>query len=101
MHLEKRRYANIYNAKDAKTFAILVTTKKGQNNLLGKAETIKEMLGQAGKSAFVVVMDEINDAALTGIKADAFINTACPRIVEDSFSRPIINVEDVEKIFEC
>ena len=100
-HLEKRRYANIYNAKDARTFAILVTTKKGQNELLGRAETIKERLEHAGKDAFIAVMDEINDAALLGIKADAFINTACPRIVEDSFSKPIINVEDVEKIFEC
>lgn len=99
--LEKRRYANIYNAKDAKSFAILVTTKKGQNELLGRAETIKERLAEAGKDAFIVVMDEINDTALLGIKADAFINTACPRIVEDTFSKPIINVEDVEKIFEC
>ncbi len=98
--LEKRRYANIYNAKDAKTFAILVTTKKGQNELLGKAEELKKKLEENNRSAFVLVMNEINDAALLGIKADAFVNTACPRIVEDSFSKPIINAEDVEKVLQ-
>lgn len=98
--LEKRRYANIYNAKDARTFAILVTTKKGQNELLGKAAAIKAKLKAHDREAFVLVMNEINDSALLGIKADAFVNTACPRIVEDHFSKPIINAEDLDKLFE-
>lgn len=96
--LEKRRYANIYNAKDARTFAILVTTKKGQHELLGQAEAIKNKLHDSGKNAFILVMDEINDSVLLGIRADAFVNTACPRIVEDSFSKPIINAEDLDKV---
>lgn len=96
--LEKKRYANIYNAKDARTFAILVTAKKGQNELLGKAEGIKIKLEENGRNAFILVMDEINDSALLGIRADAFVNTACPRIVEDSFSKPIINAEDIDEV---
>ena len=100
MAVEKRRFANIYNAKDAKTFAILVTTKKGQHQLIGRAEEIKAKLENSGKSAFIITMNEINDSALLGIKADAFINTACPRIVEDHFSKPIINVEDIVKVLE-
>ena len=96
--LEKRRYANIYNAKDAITFAVLVTTKKGQHELLEKAEKIKEMLQKNGKNAFVLVMNEINDTTLMGIRADAFVNTACPRIVEDHFSKPIINAEDLNEV---
>ncbi len=96
--LEKRRYANIYNAKDARTFAILVTAKKGQNQLLGSAEEIKEKIRKNGRDAFVLVLNEINDAALMGIKADAFVNTACPRIVEDHFSKPVINVEDLDMV---
>ena len=98
--LEKRRYANVYNAKNARTFAVLVTTKKGQNQLLGQAEELKNNIEKNGRIAVVVVMHEINDTALLGIKADAFVNTACPRIVEDSFSRPIINAEDLDKVFE-
>ena len=96
--LEKRRWANIYNAKDAVTFAVLVTTKKGQNELLAKADEIKKQIESSGRSAFVVVLNEINDTSLLGIKADAFVNTACPRIVEDHFSKPIVNAEDVEKV---
>ncbi len=98
MAVEKRRFANIYNAKDAKTFAILVTTKKGQHQLLGKAEEIKKQMESRGKSAFIITMSEINDNAMLGIKADAFINTACPRIVEDHFSKPIINVADLDEV---
>ncbi len=98
--IEKRRYANIYNAKGARTFAILVTTKKGQNELLGKAEKIKETIKRNGRDAFVLVMNEINDAALAGVMADTFVNTACPRIVEDHFSKPIINTEDLDKVLE-
>jgi len=96
--LERRRYANIYNAKNARSFAVLVTTKKGQNQLLGKAEEIKSMIKERGRDAFILVMNEINDTTLLGVKADAFVNTACPRIVEDSFSKPIVNAEDVEKV---
>ncbi len=97
---EKIRWGRIFNAKSARTFAVLVSSKKGQFNLLGQAEEIKKSIEAAGKKAFIVVMDEINDAKLAGIKADAFINTACPRIADDTFSRPFINAGDVEKIFE-
>lgn len=100
MQLEKRRLANIYNAKDAKSFAVLVTTKKGQNQLLGSAEEIKQKLESSGKEAFIVTMNEINDSAMLGIKADAFINTACPRIIEDHFSKPIINAADLDEVLE-
>ena len=96
--LEKRRYANIYNATNARTFAVLVTTKKGQNNLIGKAEQLKASIEARGREAFIVVMNEISDMTLAGVRADAFVNTACPRIVEDHFSRPIINADDLEKV---
>ncbi len=97
---EKIKYANIFSAKDAKTFAILVTTKAGQNQLLGKAEEIKKKIEENQRSAFIVIMNEITDQNLQGIKADAFINTACPRILEDRFSKPMINANDLEKVFE-
>jgi len=96
--LEKRKWANIYNAKDARTFAVLVTTKKGQNELLVRADEIKGKIQASGRNAFVVVLNEINDTNLLGIKADAFVNTACPRITEDHFSRPIINAEDIDEV---
>ncbi len=97
--LEKRRYANIHNAKDARTFAILVTTKKGQNQLQGEVDSIKKKLREHGRNYCVISLNEINDTNLLGIRADAFINTACPRIIEDSFSKPIVNAQDLEELF--
>ncbi|MFA4819847.1 MAG: diphthamide biosynthesis enzyme Dph2 [Candidatus Aenigmatarchaeota archaeon] len=97
--IEKRRYANIYNAKDAKTFAILTTTKKGQFEMLARAEDVRKQLEENGRNAFILIMHEINDTSLMGIRADAFVNTACPRIVEDHFSKPILNPEDLKEVF--
>src|SRR3989338_4558469 len=96
--IEKRRYANIYNAKDAKTFAILTATKKGQFELLAKAEEIRKRLEENDRNAFILIMHEINDDALAGVRADAFVNTACPRIVEDHFSKPILNPDDLREV---
>ena len=98
--LEKRRYAHIYKAKDAKSFAILVSTKAGQNNLIGSAEKIASYLRERDKKALILVMDEIRDEKLLGIKVDAFINTACPRLIDDTWGKPFVNANDVEKIFE-
>jgi 2-(3-amino-3-carboxypropyl)histidine synthase len=97
---EKRRYVHIFNARNAKSFAVLVTSKAGQHNLIGSAEKIKKQLEERDKKAYILVMDEITDSVLSGIKVDAFINTACPRLLDDTWSRPFINAGDVEKIFE-
>lgn len=96
---EKRRYASIFLAKDAKSFAILVSTKEGQSELLRKAKQIKDYLQKNGKGAYILVMDEINDEKLLGLQVDAYINTACPRITDGDFSKPMINALDVEMLF--
>ena len=98
--LERRRWAHIYKAREAKTFGILVSTKEGQNQLIGNAEKIRQLLERKDKKAFVLVMDEIRDDMLLGIKADAFINTACPRIMDDTWTRPLVNATDVDKLFD-
>jgi 2-(3-amino-3-carboxypropyl)histidine synthase len=94
---EKKRYANIEKARNAKTFGILVTSKPGQFDLQ-KAEDTKKRLEKGGKKAYIFVMDEIRDDRLLGLKIDAFINCACPRIVEDSFHKPVVNAKDVDKV---
>lgn len=85
-------------AKDAKIFGILVSTKPGQMNLK-TAENIKKELEAKGKEAYLLVMDEIKPDKLLGIKCDAWINTACPRItIEDrtSFDKPILNPDELD-----
>ena len=95
MRSEKKRFANIEKAKDATIFGILISSKSGQ---FQNPDDIEKMLQAKGKKTVKIIMNEITQERLEGLKVDAFINTACPRIVEDVFHRPIINAEDVEKI---
>lgn len=97
---EKKRFANIYNAKNARSFAILVSSKEGQRELLAAASEIKKKLEQKDKKAFIVIMDEIRDNKLMGIKVDAFVNTACPRLTDDTFSKPFVNAGDIDILLE-
>jgi len=96
---DKVRWGRISKAKDACIFGILVSTKPGQTDMK-QAESIKDELEKRDKKAFILVMDKITDAALLGLDVDAFINTACPRLMDDSWSKPFINAADVAKIFE-
>ncbi|MDI6720977.1 MAG: diphthamide biosynthesis enzyme Dph2 [Candidatus Aenigmarchaeota archaeon] len=96
----KLRYGNIFRAKDAKTFGILVSSKKGQRGLLARAERVRSCLEQKHKKAFIIVMNEITDEKLLGLKVDAFINTACPRITDMPFSKPVINANDLDVLLE-
>ncbi|MDD2531606.1 MAG: diphthamide biosynthesis enzyme Dph2 [Candidatus ainarchaeum sp.] len=93
----RQRILLIEQAKNAKEYAILVTTKEGQNRIT-KALKIKKDLEKAGKKAKIYSMDFISQESLLGINAEAFINTACPRIsIDDYFNykKPIINYTEV------
>ncbi|MBI2579629.1 MAG: diphthamide biosynthesis enzyme Dph2 [Candidatus Aenigmarchaeota archaeon] len=96
----KLRYGRIFRARDAQTFGILISSKKGQKEMTGMAEGIKKRLEQKDKKALIIVMNEITDDRLLGIKVDAFINTACPRIADMQFTKPFINAEDVGILLE-
>ncbi len=97
---QKIRYGRIFNARDATTFGILVSSKKGQKELLAKAYYVRQRLEQRNKKAFIIVMNEITDSKLMGLKVDAFINTACPRISDMQFTKPMINADDIELLLE-
>ncbi|MBI5061229.1 MAG: diphthamide biosynthesis enzyme Dph2 [Candidatus Aenigmarchaeota archaeon] len=90
---EKRMAARVSHANEAKVFAILLSSKPGQFRL-AEAERLKNDIKKKDKKAFIVIMDEITNEKMLGIAADCFINTACPRIVEDKFSKTIINIDE-------
>jgi 2-(3-amino-3-carboxypropyl)histidine synthase len=96
---DKVRWGRISKAKDAYIFGILVSTKPGQTDMK-LAEQIKTELEKRDKKAFILVMDKISDAVLLGLCVDALINTACPRLADDQWSKPFVNAADVGKIFE-
>ncbi len=93
----KKRIILIERAKDAVNFAILVSTKEGQNRI-SEAKKIRKELQKAGKTAKIYSMDFISNDTMLGVKAEAFINTACPRISIDDFMQyklPIINKTEI------
>ena len=67
----------------SKNVGLLITTKLGQNEFK-RVENLRERLENKGKSVFVFIADEINLIQLENFNfIDVWINTACPRIVED------------------
>ncbi|MDI6798906.1 MAG: diphthamide biosynthesis enzyme Dph2 [Candidatus Aenigmarchaeota archaeon] len=77
--------------KDAKRVGILVSWKKGQ---VKNPFELKKELEKDGKEVYVLAMDEIAPEKIEGLKLDALISLACPRIGIDDLERykiPIIN----------
>ncbi|MCX8195416.1 MAG: diphthamide biosynthesis enzyme Dph2 [Candidatus Micrarchaeota archaeon] len=100
--LEKKKQGSMLAASKAKTFGILVSTKCGQINLNG-ARMAKRMLEKKGKKAAILVANELNPIALQNFMSfEAYINTACPRINEDteSYGKPIVNLADLKRLLE-
>jgi 2-(3-amino-3-carboxypropyl)histidine synthase len=96
--ITRQRFAAIANAKNAKSFALIVSTKAGQ--IRAKyAEKLKKIIEKQNKSAFLVYMDLIDPSQLLNYKVDAFVSFACPRIAIDDWSRfnkPIITPIELE-----
>ncbi len=89
----RQRYALISRAAEAKSFGILVSTKKGQCRK-EKALELKKLIEKNGRKAFLLAMDFFEPEHLLGVDIDALVNTACPRIAIDDFARfpkPLIN----------
>ena len=95
--LLKQRYASIQEAKDAKTFGILVGLKPGQKHLDDALKT-KALAEKTGRAAFLLAGREITpDALMEFPSIDAYVNTACPRISLDApgkFQKPILTVNE-------
>lgn len=91
----QRRQGQLAKFLGSKVVGILSTTKPGQNQSL-KAEELREKLEKAGKEIFVLLADEINFASLKNFNfIDVWINTVCPRIVEDF---KCLNLSDLKQI---
>ena len=94
----RQRNGAIASAQSAQTFGIVVSTKVGQNRM-EMARDLVRLAGKHGKGARVFVMDDVNQAALEGYKVDAWVNTACPRIVIEDyvlFKKPILTPQEFE-----
>jgi len=96
--LLRKRFAAIESAKTAESFLVIVCSKPGQNRS-DVADILIEKIKKQGKNAHRVLMNEITPDSLIPFKADAYINTACPRIaIDDSarYSKPMLTVTEAE-----
>lgn len=99
---ERKRTASIIAASEAKSFGILLSTKHGQFNLKG-ALSAKSIIERAGRQAQILVASEFSPLSLNNfLSFDAYINTACPRIIDDweAFGKPIVNISDLHRLIE-
>jgi 2-(3-amino-3-carboxypropyl)histidine synthase len=95
----RQRYQAIEQAKGAKTYGILISTKIGQLRFK-LAKAIKEKLKVYGKEAYLFAGDELKAEQFNYLKGvDCLISTACPRIAIDdflSYKLPIITPIELE-----
>lgn len=91
----KRQRGRIAKALSADSYGVLVSTKDGQFNLKG-AFSIMERLRSHGKRVFLFAGDELTPENLMPFKVDCWVNTACPRLAEDEYNRPVVNAEELE-----
>jgi len=89
----RKRIAMIEKVRQAKTVAIWVSTKRGQQRI-GLAKSLKEKFEKRGKKAFLFASDLIKPEYLLGIESEAIVCTACSRIAFDDsslFKQAIVN----------
>jgi len=92
-----QRWANIVEAKQAKSFGVLISLKSGQKRLK-EAMNIKEKLEKSGLTGTLLALREVTPSALMQFPGiDAFINTACPRLSLDdapNFGKPLLSLNE-------
>ncbi len=101
VRLRKKRKGSIIKAVDANVFGILVSTKIGQFNV-ALANHLKKEIDKRGKESFILVANTFDPLTLQNFRSfDAYVNTACPRIVDDveSFGKPILNPDMLFEVF--
>ena len=96
----KQRYALIAKAMDAHAFCVLVGTKAGQKRFHLAYELVEKAI-ERGYDAYMVTINEVTPWTLYQFPAEAYVNTACPRIAIDDirlFKAPMLTPIEFEMI---
>ena len=96
--MQLQQQARIAKFNEAKTVGILVTTKPGQNEVQAKAADLKKGMEKQGKQAFVFMAETFSPQELENFpQVEVWVNTACPRIVDDlkSYKKTIVNANEL------
>jgi 2-(3-amino-3-carboxypropyl)histidine synthase len=92
--LKRRRFAVMEQAFGAKSIGIIVSTKSGQQRM-----ALAERLAGLSPHAVIIAMQEVSPDELLNLGFDAFVNTACPRLVYDDqvrFPVPVLSPQEFE-----
>lgn len=97
----RRSKGKILASVEAKKFAIMVSTKNGQQNMnLGKL--LKSKVESKGLQAQVLVANNFDFESLNNmLEFDAFVNTACPRIAiddTDRLNKPLLSANELMEV---
>ncbi|MDY6776061.1 MAG: diphthamide biosynthesis enzyme Dph2 [Halobacteria archaeon] len=90
----RQRYAAIARAEDAESWGVILSTKIGQ-----KRERVAEEIVENHDEAFLITMNEVTPDRLLHFDADAYVNTACPRITTDDgprYDEPVLTPIEFE-----
>jgi len=94
---EKEKYLRVSKAEKAKTWAVVIGEKPGQKNLVLATKAFKELKSK-GKKVYKVLLDNCSPDVIDYLPFDAFVITACPRIVLDdwkNYEKPVLLVEEI------
>ncbi|MBI2133802.1 diphthamide synthesis protein [Candidatus Woesearchaeota archaeon] len=95
---EKRRKAAALKFLHSTEIGVLVSTKPGQLNL-NAAEALKGVFRE--KNFYFLLFDTVDFSELENFPfIECYVNTACPRIMDDygKFPKPVINLVEVLKL---
>ncbi len=97
----RQRFASIARARDARAFGVLVGTKVGQERLK-LAIGLKKLIEQSGREAHLIALDFFSWDNLQYFRhLGALVNTSCPRITTDDYSRypmPMLTPQELEVV---
>ncbi len=92
------RFARITKARDAKSFGIILSSKKGQLRF-DLALELKKLIESKHFKAVLLNMDFVSPERLLPYDLDAYVMTACPRIaIDDSamYKKPVLTPAELE-----
>jgi len=78
----KKKAWNDEKIKEARTIAITVSWKQGQNRI-SEAFKLKAKLEKQGKQVHILAFDTVSKEKIIGMKFDAVINMVCPRMDDE------------------
>ncbi|MFH1125926.1 MAG: 2-(3-amino-3-carboxypropyl)histidine synthase subunit 1/2 [Candidatus Altiarchaeota archaeon] len=90
----RRQKGRLLKALAADIYGVLISTKAGQFDLK-KALEARKLLKDKGKKVFLFAGEELSPSNLLPFKVDCWVNTACPRLVDDHFEKPMIDVTEL------